>query len=57
MTKLEEMKIRSELARVTAAMIEQEYNIEQRKDEISRLEASIKISKEKITELEEKLKQ
>lgn len=51
MTKLEKMKIQSQLASVSAAKAEQEYQLELKKDECIRLETSIKNQEDKIIEL------
>lgn len=51
MTKLELLKLKSQLAAVEAAKAEQEYQYEQRKDELLRLENAIKIQDDKIKEL------
>lgn len=57
MSKTELLKLKAELARVESGIAEQEYQIAQKMDEVERLETSMKISKEKIIELKEKLKQ
>lgn len=51
MTKLELLKTKSQLAAVSAAKMEQEYQLELKKDECIRLENAIKIQDEKILEL------
>lgn len=52
---LEIKKIQVELLRVSAAKAEMELRIAERMDEITRLEANIKISTEKEDELKAKL--
>lgn len=51
MTKLELLKTKAQLAAVSAAKMEQEYQLELKKDECIRLENAIKIQDEKILEL------
>ena len=51
MTKLELLKTKAQLAAVSAAKMEQEYQLELKKDECIRLENAIKIQDEKIFEL------
>lgn len=51
MTKLEILKLRSQVAAVTAAKAEQEFQLEQKRQEIERLEKAIVIQDEKIKEL------
>ncbi len=51
MTKLEILRIKSQLASVSAAKMEQEYQLELKKDECKRLENAIKVQDEKIIEL------
>jgi hypothetical protein len=53
---LESKKIEVEIARVRTARLEMEYIIDQRLDEIKRLEGNIKIQEEKEKELLERLK-
>lgn len=53
---LEKKKIQVELMRVQAAKAELELKIDERLEEIKRLEEHIKIQSNKIIELEEKLK-
>lgn len=51
MTKLELLKMKSQLASVTAAKMEQEYQLELKRDECNRLLNAIKVQEEKILEL------
>lgn len=51
MTKLEKLKMQSQLAAVSAAKMEQEYQLELKKEECIRLENAIKVQEEKILEL------
>jgi hypothetical protein len=53
---LEKKKTQVELMRVQTARMELEYKIEERKEEIRRMEEHIKIQNEKEAELTEKLK-
>lgn len=55
MTRLELLKIKSQLASVSAAKMEQEYQLELKKEECIRLENAIKIQEEKILELTNKI--
>ena len=52
---LERKKLQVELARVTAAKLEQDYLVEQRLEEISRLKAQMEIQIAKEIELNQKL--
>lgn len=52
---LERKKLQAELARVTAAKLEQDYLVEQRLEEISRLKAQMEIQIAKEIELNQKL--
>ena len=54
---LEKKKTEVELMRVTTARMELEYKIEERKDEIRRMEDHIKIQIAKESELKDKLKE
>lgn len=56
MTKTEELRLKSELARVEAGKAEQEYSIAQRMEEVERLEKSIEASDLRIEELKQILK-
>lgn len=56
MTSLEKKKLDVELLRVTAAKAELELRIEERMDEIQRIQEHIKVSDLKIEELNNKLK-
>jgi hypothetical protein len=51
MTRLEKLKMQSQLAAVSAAKMEQEYQLELKKEECIRLENAIKTQEEKILEL------
>lgn len=54
---LEKKKTEVELMRVTTARMELEYKIEERKEEIQRMEDHIKIQIAKESELKDKLKE
>lgn len=54
---LEKKKTQVELMRVQTARMELEYKIEERKEEIRRMEEHIKIQIDKEVELNEKLKE
>jgi hypothetical protein len=56
MTKIEQMKTRSELLRVQAAMAELEYVVEQRLEEIQRIQGDIQKQKQTELILTQKLK-
>lgn len=57
MSSLELKRTQVELMRVTTARMELEYKIEERKDEIKRMEDHIKIQFEKEMELKQKIKE
>lgn len=57
MSKLELKKTQVELMRVETARAEMEYKIEERLEDIKRLEDNIKIQKEKEIELIQRLKE
>lgn len=53
---LEQRKLKSELLRVQAAKAEMEYIIEQRLDEVKRLQEAIRLQEETELKLIEKMK-
>ena len=55
MNSLELKKTKAELARVTAAKLEMEFRIEERLEEVNRLQEQIKIQEAKEKELTDKL--
>jgi chromosome segregation ATPase len=57
MTKLELLKLKSQLASVEAGKAEQEFQLEQKKEEIVRLEKALEVQEEKIKELKNLLKE
>lgn len=54
---IEKLKLKAELLRVQSAKAEMELHIMERQIEIQRLETNIQIQDQKISELENKLKE